>query len=370
MGCTEGGLQVYDRPMAFVSAATFRRWSWAVALVAVVAAHAWVIRASWGPAAPEPDPASTRFVDVLVLNPPPAPTPSAPPAGTAPPRSSAAAAGTPGRDRSGSDRAPASPVAAAPSVPETASLPEPASTPAPPGAQDVQAHGSPAPEPAIPPPAAVAAPGLPASGTWVYDVAARTRGLTFNARAQLTLAQSDGRYQAQFEVRAMLAGSRTQRSEGSVTPAGLVPHTFTDRARRERVLQFDWEAQRVTEGGAGHPLLPGTQDRLSVMLQLGQALHAHAPAVGGTLELPVASAGGVEVWRFAVLGLQRLDLPQGSEEAWHLKRQVSATDQGIELWYAVADPRVPVRIRLLQGNGDEVDQALRSHTPGPAPPGS
>ncbi len=183
-----------------------------------------------------------------------------------------------------------------------------------------------------------------------------------NARATLRLQESDQQYAAEFEVRALLIGSRTQSSAGVIGRTALVPLTFSDKARRERHLQFDWTSLQLSDGQATHPLTPDTQDRLSILLQLGRMLTLAAPQTGANYSWPVVSTRGqVQRWDFAYVGAEDIALPNGTVPTWKLQRQVD--NESIELWYPIAQPRIPVRIRLREANGDEVDQLLRSQAP-------
>lgn len=203
----------------------------------------------------------------------------------------------------------------------------------------------------------------PVSGTWTYDVTGQSKGLNYRASATMTWAQDGARYDARLELRALFVGSRVQHSQGRLGPDGLVPERFVDKARKERVLQFDWPQAQLLSQAAPAPLPQGTQDRLSLFLQLGRtlALLPEAPTAGRLWTLPVATTGEVEPWTFAFAGAERLELPAGPHDTWKLERQRrQAGDQRVELWFAPALHHLPVRIRLVQDNGDEVDQRLSS----------
>jgi len=203
----------------------------------------------------------------------------------------------------------------------------------------------------------------PVSGTWTYDVTGQSKGLNYRASATMTWAQDGARYDARLELRALFVGSRVQHSQGRLGPDGLVPERFVDKARKERVLQFDWPQAQLLSQAAPAQLPQGTQDRLSLFLQLGRtlAMLPEAPTAGRLWTLPVATTGEVEPWTFAFAGAERLELPAGPHDTWKLERQRrQAGDQRVELWFAPALHHLPVRIRLVQDNGDEVDQRLSS----------
>ena len=253
------------------------------------------------------------------------------------------------------------------------------------------ATAAPAPEPAAPAPAvaatealpalAVLAPGagsaqpgpapavqVPAPQQLRFDVTGQAKKFQYSARASL-LWQHDGqRYQARQEITLLLLGSRTQTSSGTLGPAGLQPLRFGDRARSEKAAHFDYDQHRVTfsANAPDAPLATGTQDRLSVFVQLG-ALLAAAPErypVGTRLQLATAGTGGVDAWTFTVEGEETLNLPLGSLRTLRLQRLPRpdhAYDQQAQLWLAPSLGYLPVRIRITQANGDFADLRLRSH---------
>jgi hypothetical protein len=108
-------------------------------------------------------------------------------------------------------------------------------------------------------------------------------------------------------------------------------------------------------------LLPGTQDRLSVILQLAALMQARPSdfEVGSEVHMPVASSRAVEDWRWRVGELETLALPKGSVIARRLTRPaLNERDNTIELWMAPSLQHLPVRIRITQSNGDWLDQRL------------
>lgn len=249
----------------------------------------------------------------------------------------------------------------------TAQAPSPSTDAATPPAPVLPPQAGPPPEtppatpPATPPVAPVWQP--PVSGAWAYDVAGRVKGLNYQANATMSWQQNGPGYDARLELRVLFLGSRVQHSQGRMAPDGLVPERFTDKARHERQLVFDWPQGQVVSPGRTAPLLAGAQDRLSVFLQLGWLLarQTQPPAAGQTWTLPVASASGTEPWTFAFAGAQRLQLPAGQLDTWKLSHQRRTPDgQQIELWFAPALHHLPVRIRIVQDNGDEVDQQLNT----------
>lgn len=264
----------------------------------------------------------------------------------------------------------ADPVLVADTVPPSKPAPAPASSaaadepPALPGAIDIVPPGS-----AASAGASRAAPAvrIPPPMRLEFDVAGQAKKFNYSARAEL-LWQHDGqRYQAQQEISMLFLGSRTQTSVGTLAVTGLLPQRFGDRARSEQAAHFDYARGRVTFSAntPDAPMAAGTQDRLSVFLQLG-ALLAAAPErypLGTRIRIATASARAADVWSFTVEGEETLELPVGAVAAIQLERLPRRDyDQTAQVWLAPALGYLPVRIRIVQANGDFADLRLRSHS--------
>lgn len=267
------------------------------------------------------------------------------PAAVARPASAASAAPT---DSATDPTAPAAanapPAAAAPS-PETAS-----ETAAPPGA-GAALTGTPS----------VGPLQIPAAATLRYQVDGVARGNTYTARSTLTWQTDGASYAARFELGVFLLGSRVQTSVGAIGADGVMPRRFSDKTRREVAIHFERDKGQVTFSSTTQPapLLPGMQDRLSLLFQVA-ALLAGDPArypAGSSLTLPAVGSRAAEVWRFAVQGDETLTLAGQPVATLKLVRAPRHEhDQTIELWCAPALGYLPVRIRFSQRNGDYVDQ--------------
>lgn len=198
-----------------------------------------------------------------------------------------------------------------------------------------------------------------------YRVTARTRIGTLEGTSQLHWRHDGSEYEARLELSAPLLPTRTQYSAGRITVEGLAPLRFSDKARSEEAAHFDRDRGRVSfsSNRPDVPLLPGAQDRLSVLLQLA-AMAAGEPALlrpGATVGIQTAGTRDAEVWTFAVEAEKQLQLPGGAMGTLKLTRQPRKEyDQKVELWLAPGMDYVPVRLRLTQANGDWVDQQWSS----------
>lgn len=197
----------------------------------------------------------------------------------------------------------------------------------------------------------------------VYDIIGEVKGRNIFAEGRFEWTVEAERYDAMLEVRMVLLGKRTQTSIGRIGPQGLMPERFGERQRDEAATHFDHEGQRVrfSRNRPDATLLPGTQDRLSVILQLAARLQAQPTlfASGQGWEVPVASSRDVTLWRWTVGQIETVELPKGHMRALHFTRPpLHEHDQTIELWMAPELQHLPVRIRISQANGDWLDQRL------------
>jgi hypothetical protein len=119
-----------------------------------------------------------------------------------------------------------------------------------------------------------------------YEVSGQSRERQVTGRAELTWQHDGRRYEARLESDGEGLPRRSQQSAGLITPQGLAPERFSERTRHQEVAHFEREAERLVFSVNRPPavLLPGAQDRLSLLLQLGADRgsnrdHARSPGV-------------------------------------------------------------------------------------------
>ena len=205
-----------------------------------------------------------------------------------------------------------------------------------------------------------------------FEVVGQAKKFHYRANAELLWQHDGAHYQARQEIKVLFLGSRTQTSRGDITAYGLRPLHFSDQSRREQTAQFDYAQSLIHFNGDSPqaPLLPGTQDRLSIFIQLGALLAANPERYPTGTRIQIATAGGrsVSPWTFRIEGAETLDLPVGSLPALKLQRLPQDADdneQRSELWLAPSLGYLPARIQLTQNNGDFVNLRLSSHHPAP-----
>ena len=217
--------------------------------------------------------------------------------------------------------------------------------------------------PAGPPTTAVTAITLPGSTRLQYKVTGSAKGLNYFADAELAWRNNGSQYEASMKVSALFLGARSMSSVGLITPGGLAPTRFADKYKSELAAHFQVDKGKISFS-ANTPdaaWFEGTQDRVSVFLQLGGML-AGKPAdfpVGSSITLYTVGPREADSWTFIVEAQEQLALPWGSLATLRLIRKPRREyDQKIEIWYAPGLAFLPVRNRITQQNGDFIDQQL------------
>jgi hypothetical protein len=191
-----------------------------------------------------------------------------------------------------------------------------------------------------------------------------------SGRAELRWSLQDGRYQLSLQTAAFGAQALTWSSEGGLDDNGVAPTRYVEsrRGRELRAVNFQRDQGRITFSGPQlqFPLIAGAQDRLTWMVQLPAVLAANPglAQAGAQVPLYVAGArGDAEVWAFQVLGLEALDLPDGSQlQALHLRREPRrAYDSQTDVWLDPARHHLPVRALLrVRATGEGTEFLLDS----------
>lgn len=192
----------------------------------------------------------------------------------------------------------------------------------------------------------------------------------WTGRGELLWRPSGSRYEARLEGR--VAGMRviTLSSQGGIDSAGLAPVRYTDqrRGRGEQAANFQRQAGKITFSGnpAEFPLLRGSQDRLSWMVQLAAIAQAEPKrlAPGSRVVLHVVGArGDADVWAFQVEGTEEVSTPDGAMQTVKLLREPrKPRDTRVEVWLAPSLHHLPVRAKQTTENSSW-DLKLQSTQP-------
>lgn len=202
---------------------------------------------------------------------------------------------------------------------------------------------------------------LPPRFTLLFDARATRGPFTLDGDNELSFDHDGGRYWLRSKLRSLLFNAE-QRSQGAIDGAVLRPAEYVENLPRRpaRITRLDWRAGTVQLSGAEQPapIPPLLQDRLSLLLQVAQRLRA-APQESAPIELPVAGARSVSVYRFERRGAEALALPAGRTDTLKLERPLAAEHDRIELWLAPSLCWLPVRLRFTDDKGQVIDNRLR-----------
>lgn len=185
---------------------------------------------------------------------------------------------------------------------------------------------------------------------------------------QETFENSNGSYQAVSETQAIGVFALVQRRPGRVTSSGEVgsnglrPKTFdgtrgTGDARRVHA-DFDWAAGTLTMSHDGRnetaQLLPGAQDRLSVMYQF----LFMDPARLRDLAFAMTNGRKLDQYRYSIGPDTAIDTPLGRMTVIHLIKQHAAGETATEIWLAREHRLMPVKMRIVEDDGKRYEQVI------------
>lgn len=258
-----------------------------------------------------------------------------------------------------------------------------AATPAAPVPDQGQAASAPAPRPrkqagpvaATPPPARQAS-AAPAIGEAIGSAEA---GLHYNVRlppsADLQYEVSDGAgqsrlvvdtgdtdYRIRFSgVPAPAAGGGARidiDSTGGSNDTGFAPLTASVAGA---ALAFDQENGRLTLADGKAVAFGGNLlDPASLLLHLAGMGLADPEQFQDRIHIAVAGTHGTGVISFEVVGLEQVDGPMGSHQAWHLAQVARSGEVRLEVWLAPARHWYPVQLKTTAPDGTVVWQKLAS----------
>lgn len=215
-------------------------------------------------------------------------------------------------------------------------------------------------------------PAWPTRQRWGFQVEGRASGIPYRAESTLILTLAAGQYQAINEIRMPFLGAQLQTSEGEWSDAkGPQPLRFADHKRHERNARFEAETGQIHFPASQQRTawVKGVQDRVSLLLALAHRCHTEASTLQAGLRwpMPVVSSSGVDSWLWVCQGLQAVDLPAGRFQAWQWERaELPPSEPELSIWISPHAGSGPVRLRMVQPNGDRADQRLKSWNTNPA----
>jgi len=161
-------------------------------------------------------------------------------------------------------------------------------------------------------------------------------------------------------------GSLVQDSVGTVSAAGLAPSSYRERRgdRPPRSATIDAAHGEVIFGsGQRREAPPGVQDRLSATVQLALMRQSRPTQFepGARIRLPMLGNSSVDPVDWVVIGEESVDTDAGAVRALRLNRaSAGGDDPTIDVWLALDQRIVPVRMRITERTGRALDQVLAS----------
>lgn len=209
---------------------------------------------------------------------------------------------------------------------------------------------------------------LPPAATLHYQV---RRGM-FSGTGDIRWQPSGQSYRIALEARIAGLTLLRQTSEGEIDAHGLRPTRFLDqRARRAaQAANFRRDVGRISYSGTNveWPLLQGSQDRLSWMIQIAgiAAAQPERLVAGAQVIMVVAGArGDADVWTLRCTGPDTLETAWGTVHAIRLVRDGRSTyDTRAEVWLDPERGYLPARATLGNSTSPEYDLLLERIDPG------
>lgn len=216
---------------------------------------------------------------------------------------------------------------------------------------------------------------LPESGTYYFD--AYVDGQLYQT-AQLDWITQDNQYRLYINIPYAVVGPFIFESRGSVDSYGIAPAIYwTQRGDKPpRYSRFD----RNDNGGGkmffsekpehSPEILPGTQDRFSLMFQLASLLNGSEKIdeAGSIRGIPVVDYDTLEMWQFKSYGENESeDIPSlGKSVNRHyalMQRESSPYKRQVDIWLAKDLDWLPGRMRSLESNGRVLELVFKQRAP-------
>ena len=205
---------------------------------------------------------------------------------------------------------------------------------------------------------------IPPAATFKYRI---HRGL-LSGTADLQWRATKDHYELRLESKVAGLTILTQVSQGGFDRAGLAPVRFTDQRLRRATsaANFQRDVGKITFSGPSteFALRPGTQDRVSWMVQLAAIVSAD-PALRQTgakiVMNVVGSNGDLAVWAFRCLGNEPVEGAGGMVDALsYVREPQDPHDTRAEVWLDPNHHYMPAHATLKSGaNDDGLDLRLQ-----------
>ncbi len=216
---------------------------------------------------------------------------------------------------------------------------------------------------------------LPESGTYYFDAYLDGRLLQ---TAQLDWIVDGNNYRLYINIPYAFVGPFVFESRGTVDAYGIAPSIYwTQRGTKPpRYSRFDRD-----QSGAGKmffsekpdftpDLLPGTQDRFSLMFQLASLLNGNdqIDEAGSIRGIPVVDYDTLEMWQFKSYGESVSEAIPSLGKAVNrhyalMQRASSPYKRQVDIWLARDLDWLPGRMRSLESNGRVLELVFKQKAP-------
>jgi hypothetical protein len=149
-------------------------------------------------------------------------------------------------------------------------------------------------------------------------------------------------------------------SEGGLDDAGIAPRRTGERlGAGQATTLFDRASGQIVDGVTGRsaPLLAGSQDAASVLMQLGAIGQADPDQLRSTLAFWIGGVKGARMVYLEKAGQERIDTGIGALDTVRLVRRAEDGLPQLEVWLAPARAWLPVQLRVTGPDG-----AVRTQT--------
>lgn len=218
---------------------------------------------------------------------------------------------------------------------------------------------------------------LPESGNFYYD--SYVDGQKYQT-GEIDWIVDGNSYRLYVNIPYAFVGPFVFESRGSVDAYGIAPSIYWSQrgARAPRYSRFD-----RNEKGEGQmffsekpeftpEILPGTQDRFSLMFQLASLLNGNSKIdeAGSIRAIPVVDYNTLETWNFKSYGeATSEDIPSlGKSVNRHyalMQRENDPYKRQVDIWLAKDLEWLPGRIRSLESNGRVLELVFKQKNPIP-----
>ena len=216
---------------------------------------------------------------------------------------------------------------------------------------------------------------LPDSGTYYFD--AYVDGQLYQT-AKLDWITEGNNYRLYINIPYAVVGPFVFESRGSVDAYGIAPSIYwTQRGTKPpRYSRFDRD-----QSGGGRmyfsekpeftpDLLPGTQDRFSLMFQFASLLNGSDKIddAGTIRALPVVDYNTLEMWQFKSYGeTESEDIPSLGKSVNRryalMQRENDPYKRQVDIWLAKDLDWLPGRMRSLESNGRILELVFKQKAP-------